>query len=226
MCSRLLVTSLLLFVGATSYGQGHWFSAWGGASMDYYSGKRHVGNYNATPRGNFGLRYGRDLGPRFRFGLDASHSRRGFEEISAYYLSPTEIGSMSREYAISEWTVSLSGAMRILNSKHGEMRALFGFDMVLPYDGEVMIKAPLDALSGEFEINAPQAIGPRTGVRYAHMLKGMLWLFTELDISRIYAFGNAETTLPDEAGYVDLSVPRTAFLLCIGLEFGRRDDQE
>ena len=202
-------------------GQGHWLSLWGGGSASHYFTSSNA-VHHAEPSLNLGVRYGRDFGSKFRFGLGFTHERRRFDQVSTYLISPTETVEKKNEVEIREWTVSILGAKRVAYSERSDTRALFGFDLVRPHHAHARLALPYAERFEEFEFEAPPALGLRLGIRHAVKLSNMLWLFGELHVVHA-VFSNDAVSVPGSREDLYLGSMRSSVLMCVGVELGRSE---
>jgi hypothetical protein len=202
-------------------GQGHWLSLLGGGSTSHYFTSSNA-VYHAKPSPDLGVRYGRDLGPKFRFGLGFTHERRKFDQVNTYLISPTETVEKRSEFVIREWTVSILLAKRVAYSERSDTRALFGFDLVRPSHAHAKLALPYDDRFKEFDFDAPPALGLRLGLRHAVKLSNMLWLFGELHVAHA-VFSNDAVSVPGSREDLYLGSMRSSVLVCVGIELGRSE---
>lgn len=203
--------------------QGHWLSAYNGGCTGHYFAAADPG-FHEQPALSFGMRYGRDLGPKFRFGLGFTHVRRRLHQVRNFHSALTGTTERKNEFEISEWTVSIMGCRRLAYTDRGDTRVLFGLDLVEPSNAHAKVAQPFSDGSVEFDFVAPSAFGLRAGVRHAVQLNDLFWFFGELHLVETL-FARDEVSVPDSPLTVPVGQWRTSALLCIGLEIGRSEAQ-
>lgn len=218
MLTRAVGSAFTLLLSIALSAQGHWLSVWGGISADRYSSGKSTFTYRSQFSPNIGLRYGKDLGPAYRFCFDVRFSDRRYTEE---FGDPETFFHEERTYKVREMTVAIMGAVRIISCGRCEARIIFGTDLIFPRSAVVDLRAASRGSEGRYELNAPQGLGIWAGARHAHRCTDLLSFFTELRLSSSFGIGTAQTRLPGGGSLEMNTSPRLAVLLCAGLEIGR-----